>query len=314
VGGDATLEFGSGSITTVASGGWLELDGAGAQILSSGGASSGLSGLTANYGLLLLRGDSNFGAGGAAVTTATSFTNYDNAQFDSWGYGDGGSTVSFGGTLTNEGAFDIGNTGLSATTTVTAHALTNDGALNLAGSGSFLAELVVNGAATTDGSLSIGANSEIDVTGSNSFTQSGGSTTVTGSLVASTIDANDGVLDFKSAITGGDGVGALNIGDLGTLEFDNSVDSTHTAAFTAADGTLALGDAGAFSGKISGFASHDAIDLINQAVTGLAFSGGVLTVTLSGGGTENLAFSGSYATASFTFASDGHGGSNILHT
>ena len=132
--------------------------------------------------------------------------------------------------------------------------------------------------------------------------------------MASTINANDGVLDFKSAITSGDGVGALDIGDLGTLEFDAAVDSTHTAAFTAADGTLALGDAGAFSGKIAGFASHDAIDLIGQTIAGLSFSGGVLSVTLSGGGTENLAFSGSYATSSFTFASDGHGGSNILHT
>jgi hypothetical protein len=55
IGGDATLQFGSGGITTIASGGWLELDGAGAKILTGGGASSALSGLTANCGTLLLR-------------------------------------------------------------------------------------------------------------------------------------------------------------------------------------------------------------------------------------------------------------------
>ena len=40
VGGDATLEFGSGGITTVGSGGWLELDGSAAQILTNSGAKS----------------------------------------------------------------------------------------------------------------------------------------------------------------------------------------------------------------------------------------------------------------------------------
>jgi hypothetical protein len=314
VGGDATLQFHSGGITTIASGGSIELDGSGAQILTNGGSSSALSGLIVNDGTLFLRGGSNLGPGGASLTTTKSFTNDGGTYVDGYDGGDGGSSATFGGTLTNMGTFDIGNTALSAATTVTAKALSNDGALNLAGSSSFLAELIVNGAATTDGDVTIGADSKIDVTGSNSFTQAGGSTTVTGSLVASTIDANDGVLDFKTAITGGDGVGALKIGDLGTLEFDAAVDSTHTAAFTAADGTLALGDAGAFSGRIAGFTGYDAIDLIGQAITGLSFSGGRLTVSLSGGGTENLAFSGSYTTASFTFASDGHGGSNILHT
>ena len=79
----------------------------------------------------------------------------------------------FGGTLTNDGTFDIGNSGLSAATTVTASGLDNTGALSLAGSSS-LAELVVNGAATTTGNIAIGTASEIDVTGSNSFTQAGG--------------------------------------------------------------------------------------------------------------------------------------------
>ena len=318
VSGDATLEFGSGGITTVGSGGWLELDGSVAQILTNSGAKSALSGLTENEGTFVLRGDTNLGSGGVALTTtSTPFTNYGDAYVDSLYGGDSGSTATFGGTLTNFGTFDIGNTGLTAATTVTASGLDNTGALNLAGSGS-LAELLVNGAATTTRNIAIGMGSELDVSGSNSFTQAGGATTVTGSLVASTIDANDGTLDFASAITSGDGVGALNIGDLGYLEFAAAVDSTHSVAFTAKNGALALGDAGAFAGSISGFSGSDIIDLLSQPITKLAYSGsttsGVLTVTGSSGTIATLAFTGNYKTSSFTSASDGHGGGDILFT
>ena len=130
----------------------------------------------------------------------------------------------------------------------------------------------------------------------------------------SAIYANDGLLDFESAILSGGGVGALYIGAQGSLKFAASVDSTQTVGFLSGlGGTLSLGDAEAFGGNISGFASHDIIDLLGQSISGLTFSGGVLTASISGGGTEALALTGSYATSSFTFGSDGHGGTNILH-
>ncbi len=312
VGGDGLIQYGSGSVATIAGGSWLELDGSQAQILTNGGAASALAKLTTNNGTLLLRGNSGVGAGGATLTTTTGLTNYGTVYVDSWSNGDSGSQVNIGGALVNEGAINIGNGYTGAATTVTVASLVNDSSIALVG-GSGLAELVVNGAATSDGVLSIGSGSELLLSGSNSFTQAGGTTTVTGSLVASAVNANDGFIDFRGAITSG-GIGAFNIGDLGTLEFDAGVDSTHTIAFKASDGTLALGDAGAFSGKISGFAGQDAIDLLGQSVTGLSYASGALTATLAGGGSETIAFSGSYSTASFTFASDGHGGTDILHS
>jgi hypothetical protein len=125
------------------------------------------------------------------------------------------------------------------------------------------------------------------------------------------------VLDFESAITSGDGVGALNIGSLGTLEFDAAVDASYRVHFGVAGGTLELGDAGDFHGKVSNFAFSDAIDLLGQGITGLAYSGsttsGILTVNGSGGTIAELSFAGNYTRSSFTFTSDGHGGSNILH-
>ena len=82
-------------------------------------------------------------------------------------------------------------------------------------------------------------------------------------------------MDFKSAITRADGVGALNIGSLGTLEFDAAVDRSHAINFRSkTGGTLALGDAGAFKGTIEGFAGTDAIDLLGGRITRLAYSGG----------------------------------------
>ena len=266
---------------------------------------------------MLLRGDSVYGAGGASLTTTAPFTNVDTTDVDHL-KGDGGSSVTLGGTLTNEGTFDIGNGGLSAATMVAANGLNDSGTLALLGSGGSLAELIVNGAATTTGAITICAGSEIDVTGSNSFTQTGGSTTVAGSLVAATINADGGKLDFKSAITRADGVGALNIGSLGTLEFDAAVDHSHAIKFRSkTSGTLSLGDAGGFRGTIEGFAGADEIDLLGQGVTRLAYSGsitsGVLTVFDSTARIAELSFAGGYRASSFTFASDGHGGDRILY-
>ena len=161
---------------------------------------------------------------------------------------------------------------------MTASGLDNTGALNLAGSGS-LAELLVNGAATTTRNIAIGMGSELDVSGSNSFTQAGGATTLLDRRSRARSTPMTGTLDFASAITSGDGVGALNIGDLGCLEFAAAVDSTHSVAFTAKNGALALGEAGAFAGSISGFSGSDIIDLLSQPITKLAYSGSTTSGT-----------------------------------
>ena len=49
---DASLQFGSGGVTSIAHGGTLELDGSQAVVTTSGGASSALLGLATNYGAL----------------------------------------------------------------------------------------------------------------------------------------------------------------------------------------------------------------------------------------------------------------------
>ncbi len=317
VGGDATLQFGSGDITTIASGASLELDGSGAQVLTGGGASSALSVLTENDGTLTLQGSG--GAGGATLTTSTGLTNGGTFNIDT-GSHDGGSAVTLGGTLTNSGELDIGNSALITETMVTTEGLTNSGSIALLGHGlgPRKAELIIHGDATTSGTIDIGLGAMLRVTVGNSFTQDGGSSTVEGRLLTRSIDVDSGVLDFKSAIFSGELVGALNIGATGRLEFDAAVDATHGVDFAAAGGVLALGDAGQFGGTVSNFAFSDAIDLLGQGVTGLAYSGtntsGILTVDGSSGAIAHLSLVGDYTTSSFTFGSDGHGGSEIRHT
>ena len=134
VSGDALLQFGSGGLTAIATGASLELDGAQARILTSGGSASGLGGLANNYGTLTLRGGNNIGsgAGGAAISTTTAFTNHATFNVDA-SYGDGGSTASFGGVFANYGTTTIGNYALTASTTVSATGLASNGVLTIQG-------------------------------------------------------------------------------------------------------------------------------------------------------------------------------------
>ncbi len=316
VGGDALLEFGSGGLTTISNAGYLELDGANARITTGGTTVSALATLTTNDGSLVLVGNSYEGAGGATVTTTAAFANYGTVLVD-FGGGYGGSQATFGGALTNYGSMMIGNTALSGLTTVTAAALVNANGLSLFGSNGAESQLVIHGAASNTGNLDINVDSELDVTGANAFTQSAGLTTVYGTLAASTINANGGLVEFYSAIGAGDGISAMNIGADGTLEFGSGVDSSHSVAFTGATGDLALDDLVSFAGSISKFAGNDVIDLINGAATSFHYAGsataGTLTLTGSGGTLGTLAFTGDYTGANFQLTGDGHGGVDVRY-
>jgi hypothetical protein len=248
------------------------------------------------------------------MNQTTSFANSGTLQLDSADL-DGGSSLTIGGTLSNAGAVMIGNIDSMFRTTVTAAALDNNGTISLFGSSTYLTELISDGATSNTGRLSIGAASELDVTGSNIFLQNAGTTTVAGLLAAAQVDANGGLLDFTSAITGGDGTGPVFIGASGTLEFDAAVDSSHAVEFTAASGTLSLTAPGSFQAVIANFSGNDVIDLVNTQITGLSYSGntnlGLLTVTGPGGTVAALEF-GDPANTVFTAVSDGHGGTDIL--
>ena len=267
VSGDAMLQFGSGRITTVASGASLELDGAGAQILTDGGASSALSGLSANDGTLTLQGGSVLYPGGVTVTTTKNLTNTGTFNIDTGGSdgGFGGSAVTLGGTLTNDGTLDIGNYHLGASTTVKAKGLVNDGALVVQGNGaSGNKALLLSGAAapTLAGSVLVsgdamlqfgsgrittvasGASLELDGAGAQILTDGGASSALSG------LSANDGTLTLQGGSTlGAGGVTVTTTKDLtntGILNIDTgAIDGGSAVTFGGTltnDGTLDIGN------------------------------------------------------------------------
>jgi hypothetical protein len=269
VSGDATLQFGSGEITTVGSGASLELDGAAAQILTGGGSSSALSDLTANHGLLVLQGDANLenlGSGGVTLTTTTAFTNYGDVWVDSFASFDGGSVVTFGGTLTNDGLLNIGITDLSASTTVNATTFVNSGTLDLQGNATSgttdKASLVLSGAAvstltgtvdvTGDATLqfasgritTIGSGASLDLIGSGAqiLTGRGASSALSG------LTANYGTLSLQGDTVNGAGGATLTtttaFTNYGTAHIDTEFAGRSAVTFGGAltnDGTFQIG-------------------------------------------------------------------------
>lgn len=83
--------------------------------------------------------------------------------------------------------------------------------------------------------------------------------------------------------------------------------------FASGDGSLVLGDADLFSGRIKGFNEGDAIDLLDVDFSNatLSFKKGTLTVS-DGADAVRLRFSGDYSLSDFQIASDGFGGTLLL--
>jgi hypothetical protein len=292
-----------------------------------------LADLSTNDGKLLLRGNSNLGAGGVTVTTKVGFTNNGAAYVDGWSGGDGGSDLTIGGELTNYGLFSEGNGSLSAATSVSATEVLNYGTVGLQGSGGATATMKISGQVNNDyGSLTLGSGSTLSVSGQvaneasltinagalltitgtgDSYTQTGGTTTIAGAL-SGAVNVDGGVVDFTSALTSSSPTGAMTIADGATLEFAAGADSSHTVTFADTTGTLDLGSPGSFASAINGFADGDVIDLIGTAATSFTYASNVLDVYDNTTLVAALHMGAGYSQASFSLASDGANGTDVL--
>ena len=272
--GNALLKFASGGVTAIGSGATVTLNGPKAVVALSGKTmtDSALTGLTSNAGTLLLEdapaltttvGLDNSGSlqvdyggtnniGGSSLTIGGTLTNeyyfyvgntslaqattVSAAALSNFGYlylysgtaaaslkvtgtgafgngrgsiayidnsGNGGSSLTIGGTLTNNGTFYVGNTGLAKATTVKVASLANTGTLNLNGGTPGIATLAVTSAANNTGMMNIGGSGAINASGE-TYTQSLGTTAVAanGALTAATIDVTGGVLQGVGTVTG----------------------------------------------------------------------------------------------------------------
>jgi hypothetical protein len=331
IGGSATLSFGSGlGFQAIGNGGWLELDSSWANATIAGGAkNSALANLASNYGTLLLRGNTNFGPGGVTVTTSTSYTNSGTTSVDIYG-GDGGSSLTFGGTLDNQGTINLGNSNSSAVSSIKASQLLNvAGQINITGDAN-VSTLSFTGAAYNYAGVYIGAGGQLSAaTGfyqyngsttvngtlsASAYTQYDGSTTVNGTLAAKTVNDYGGSVTFNAALTATSATTSLTMQNGAILQFYNSVSSSQTVTFRDASDILQLYDPTQFSGNVAGFVGGDAIDLMHQsAAASLSYSGGILSVLDSGNNVlESFKLGGgSYTTSSFSLVDDLQGGKLI---
>jgi hypothetical protein len=161
------------------------------------------------------------------------------------------------------------------------------------------------------GSISIGSHAELQVTGGNAFTEIGGTTTVTGTLAAATINVTGGLLDFAVALSPGSSTGDINIGGSGSVEFGAAVDAGHRVTFTSAVGTLELAAPNQFAPTVYGFADGDTIDFLQTAVTAVSYANGVLTAMNGGTTVATINLSGPYFTSDFALSSDNNGGTDL---
>jgi hypothetical protein len=141
--GDSAIEFKGGEITSLAASASLVLDGNDAFIedRAARGKNSALTGLaTIDAGASFELNDQ------ASVTTIGALVNDGNIYLDA-NAGDGGSSLTLAGALTNSGDLSIGNPTLSASDKVRASSLDNMGLISLNGSGANQALLDVTGSA-----------------------------------------------------------------------------------------------------------------------------------------------------------------------
>ena len=236
----ATLNLDSG-LTDIGSGSSLALYNANAHVNLSNnvGGNSALSSLASIDGTLLLEN-------GASVTTsgALSVASGGTAGVDNF-WSNGGSKLTVTGTLTNGGSLDLGTSGSTATI-VSAAAFTNSGATAVGGANAGTASLTVSGNASNSGAITIQGGSEIDVTGGNSFSQSGGSTAIAanGDLSAASFTQAGGTTIVNGKLTASTNGVTL---DGGTLEGAGTI----AANVSNVSGTLVASSDGTNPGTLA---------------------------------------------------------------
>ncbi len=294
--GASLLEFASGSFTSIAGTGVLSLTGAGARVAdASDTAHSGaLSLLNSNTGDFELHGTPSLG-GGPSVTTASgvNFTNGGPLNIDT-GFpnanGEGGSSLTLGGVLTNNTGttINVGNPFLSATSTLAAAGLANAGTINLRGSGAHQAVLnVTSGSAANTGDLEVHENvalttaSGVNLTNSGTFNVDtgfpnsngeGGSNVTVGGTLSNTTTLSIGN-PFLSAPTT---VAAAGLGSLGNINLTGSATNLATLNFTGAAAPTTVSTAVRLSGA-------SLLEFASGSFTSIAGTG-VLSLTGAGAG------------------------------
>jgi fibronectin-binding autotransporter adhesin len=190
--------------------------------------------------------------------------------------------------------------------------LNNSGGLTISGTLSIAASAVFR---LAGGDILAGPTGDADIVDYGLMIKSPGRGTITvGAHMfdRGVVEVASGTLDFTSRLYG---TGVMKIDAGATLEADAGAVSTLTVTFDGAAATLALKTPKTFAATLSGFAAGDIIDLLAIKATGASVNGGDQLVIVNGVRTvASLQLSGNYAGATFSTASDGHGGTSVTLT
>ncbi len=247
----------------------------------------------------------------ASLAVQAGFTNSGTLDIDVFG-GDGGSTLTIGGTLINTGVVSIGEGSLSGLTTVSAAGLVNSGSLTLQGnttSGTTeQATLDITGSGTDTGAIALGGDAVLSagslaVQGGGALSVGSGGTATGGLTVA-----NGG---FELVSNGGTSTSPTIAG--GKLELASGAVASGPIAFTGSGGTLKIDGTVMPANAISGFVAGDTLDLAGIGVAAsYSYSGGILKLDNSGGtqvAQPNLLTP--VTNPHFTLGTDGGGGTVV---
>jgi hypothetical protein len=229
--GDSAIEFTSGEITSLANRAHLGLNGTDAFIEDSSalGSNSALTGLASIGGVLDLENK-------AAVSTTGALFNGGLIELDA-NAGDGGSSLTLAGALTNSGFLTIGNVTLSASDKVTAASLDNTGSINLTGYGANQALLDVTTGVAGFGTAGV-LSGDVSLTGDSAIEFASGQ--ITSLALSLDLNGNDAFIEDSTALGSNSALtGLALIGAGALLDLDNGAAVSTTGAL-ANDGTLHL--------------------------------------------------------------------------
>ena len=207
----------------------------------------------------------------------------------------------------------------------------NNGTISVSGTNSLLTARILsvdNGAIvqlSTAGSIhvtDVETAGTIKLTAGNLNVRAGlylyGGSEVTGSGTVSATSIGNAGLILASAgtlVVGGSitGTGTMQISSGSALQVDGSAVATQNILFGVNANKLLLETPASVQAHILDFATGDSIDLLSKAATSLSYTTGTLSVLNGTTSVAKLQVKGSYTTANFKLASDGHGGSLITY-
>ncbi len=232
--GDSAIEFASGEITSLGASAHLGLIGDDAFIEDSTalGSNSALAGLASiGAGALFALHDK------ASVSTNGALTNDGQVYLDP-NAGDGGSSLTLAGALTNSRELGIGNTALSASDKVTAASLDNTGSISLTGSSADQALLDV-----TAGSAGFGAagvlSGDVRLAGDSAIEFASGEITNLAASAQLHINGDDAFIEDSTALGSNSALTGLASIDAGAIfELENK--ATVSTGSLVNDGAIRL--------------------------------------------------------------------------